>query len=77
MAIEQAYKFNISHIRIYSDSKFVINLATKWIKKWEKNKFLKKDGSKVSNLDDIKKLTNLCKLVTISWVHVKGMVNKY
>ncbi len=72
MALKQAKKHNIPHIRILTDSKFLISVATQWIKKWKSNGFKKNDGTNVLNKKDILILDELCQIVDVKWVHVKG-----
>lgn len=69
-------------IKLTSDSLYVINGITKWIKKWRKNgwqaavfnpKTKSYQGSKdVSNVDLWVRLDEACVRHTIQWVHVRG-----
>lgn len=60
-------------IILYSDSMYAINCLSKWIHNWEKNNWIKSDGSPVLNKELImkaKKLVDFHK--EVKFVHVKG-----
>lgn len=46
-------------VKIYTDSQYVINGATKWIMGWEKNKWKNKEGKEIKNSDLWKKLMEI------------------
>ena len=58
-AIKICNKLTYAEYNIYTDSMYVINCLTKWIKAWENNNWLKKDNEAPLNLDLIKKLWNV------------------
>ena len=60
---------------IYTDSKYVKNGITEWIKKWEKNGWISSNKKPVKNKDLWVKLNNLCKKNHIVWKWVKGHSN--
>ena len=63
---------------IYTDSIYVKNGITDWIKKWEKNGWKNANKKPVKNKDLWIKLDNLCKDNKIIWKWVKGhSINKY
>jgi ribonuclease HI len=67
-----------SEIVIYTDSTYVKNGITEWIKKWEKNGWKNANRKPVKNKDLWIKLENLCKDNKIIWKWVKGHSdNKY
>lgn len=59
-------------IEIYTDSVYVMEGITKWIKNWKKNKWLTSAKKQVKNEDLWKKLDTLCTSKKISWTWVKG-----
>jgi len=61
-------------IYIYTDSMYLINIYTKWLKQWEANNWKKMDGKEIENLNLIKEIHDLildCKL-KIFYKHVKA-----
>ena len=67
-----------SEVVIYTDSKYVKNGITEWIKNWEKNGWKSANKKPVKNKDLWIKLDNLCKDKKIIWKWVKGhSSNKY
>jgi ribonuclease HI len=67
-----------SKVVIYTDSKYVKNGITEWIKNWEKNGWKNANKKPVKNKDLWIKLDNLCKDNKIIWKWVKGhSSNKY
>ena len=64
-----------SEVIIYTDSKYVKNGITEWIKKWEKNGWKSANKKPVKNKDLWVKLDNLCKDNEIIWKWVKGHSN--
>ena len=64
-----------SKVVIYTDSKYVKNGITEWIKNWEKNGWKSANKKPVKNKDLWIKLDNLCKDNKIIWKWVKGHSN--
>ena len=64
-----------SEATIYTDSTYVKNGITEWIKKWEKNGWKNANKKTVKNKDLWIKLDNLCKDNKIIWKWVKGHSN--
>ena len=64
-----------SEVIIYTDSKYVKNGITEWIKNWEKNGWKSANKKTVKNKDLWIKLNNLCKDNKIIWKWVKGHSN--
>ena len=60
---------------IYTDSTYVKNGITEWIKKWEMNGWKNANKQPVKNRDLWIKLDNLCKDNKIIWKWVKGHSN--
>lgn len=61
-----------SEIKIYTDSKYVINGITNWIKAWKENDWISSNKKVVKNVDLWKKLDLLVQKKIISWQWVKG-----
>jgi ribonuclease HI len=64
-----------SKITIYTDSTYVKNGITEWIKKWEKNDWKNSNKKKVKNKDLWIELNNLCLKNIVTWKWVKGHSN--
>ena len=64
-----------SDVVIFTDSTYVKNGITEWIKKWEKNNWKNSKKEPVKNKDLWIKLDNLCKDNKIIWKWVKGHSN--
>lgn len=67
--------FPNDRLKIYTDSKYVINCATLWISTWKKTKWCKKGtNNPVSNQTLLKELSNLLdsRLHAPYFIHVKG-----
>jgi ribonuclease HI len=58
-------------ITLYTDSKYVIDCVTKWVKGWKKNGWKKSDGNPVQNQDLLEILDELNSQL-VQWQHVKG-----
>ncbi|CAL4320663.1 Ribonuclease HI [Buchnera aphidicola (Chaitophorus sp. 3695)] len=62
-----------SYIQINTDSKYVKNGITTWIKKWKKNNWLKQNKKKVKNIDLWKRLNKIVKKhIKIEWFWIKS-----
>tara|TARA_B100000401_G_scaffold95874_1_gene61531 strand:- start:21 stop:452 length:432 start_codon:yes stop_codon:yes gene_type:complete len=61
-----------SDILIYTDSTYVKDGITTWIKKWEKNGWKTASKKTVKNIELWKKLKNLSSRHSIKWIWVKG-----
>ena len=67
-----------SEILIYTDSTYVKDGITTWIKKWEKNGWKTASKKPVKNIELWIKLKNLSSKHSIKWIWVKGHAqNKY
>ena len=64
-----------SQVTIFTDSTYVKNGITEWIKKWEKNNWKNSNKKTVKNKDLWIKLNNLCMKNKVSWKWVKGHSN--
>ena len=61
-----------SDITIYTDSNYVKNGITVWIKKWEKNGWKNSNKKPVKNKDLWVRLNDLCQKNNVAWKWVKG-----
>lgn len=59
-------------ITIYTDSKYVINGITSWIKNWKSNDWKSSSKTPVKNIDLWKILDESSQKQNIKWVWVKG-----
>ena len=67
-----------SDIVIFTDSTYVKNGITEWIKKWEKNGWRNSNKKPVKNKDLWVKLNDLCQKNKVIWKWVKGhSTNKF
>ena len=64
-----------SIVIIFTDSIYVKNGITDWIKKWEKNGWKNSNKKPVKNTDLWKKLNELCQKNQVIWKWVKGHSN--
>lgn len=63
---------NNTNVKIYSDSKYVLEGITKWIHNWKKNSWTSSNKKEIKNIDLWKQLDDLAKRFNISWEWVKG-----
>jgi len=64
-----------SEVTIFTDSTYVKNGITEWIKKWKKNGWKSANKKPVKNKDLWIKLNDLCKKYKIDWKWIKGHSN--
>ena len=62
-------------VEIFTDSKYVMEGATKWINNWIKNNWRTADKKPVKNIELWQKLNELLLKHTITWHWVKGHAN--
>lgn len=61
-----------SNVIIFTDSTYVKNGITEWIKKWEKNGWKNSNKKPVKNKDLWVRLNELCQKNNVAWKWVKG-----
>ena len=61
-----------SEVIIFTDSTYVKNGITEWMKKWKKNGWKNSNKKPVKNKDLWVKLDKLCEANNVSWKWVKG-----
>ncbi|CAD7014720.1 ribonuclease H1 [Ceratitis capitata] len=73
-AIKSAKSLGIKSLCVSTDSQFLINSITLWIKTWKQNEWRLKNGEPVKNEVDFKKLDELLadKSIRVKWNYVKG-----
>nr|XP_014100378.1 ribonuclease H1 [Bactrocera oleae] len=73
-AINTAKSFAIEKLCVSTDSQFLINSITIWIKGWKQKKWRKKNGEPVKNSVDFKELDKLLadNSIQVKWNYVKG-----
>ena len=64
-----------SNVTIFTDSTYVKNGMTEWIKRWEKNGWQNSNKKPVKNKDLWMKLNELCQKNKVIWKWVKGHSN--
>tara|TARA_B110000438_G_C15814676_1_gene651390 strand:+ start:1907 stop:2353 length:447 start_codon:yes stop_codon:yes gene_type:complete len=65
----------LEHIKIFTDSNYVKDGITLWIKDWERNNWKTSSKKNVKNVDLWKKLKELTNSKSIEWNWVKGHSN--
>ena len=71
-AKQEDKQLSLEQLEIYTDSNYVKDGITIWIKNWEKNNWKTADKKNVKNIDLWKKLKDLTKSRQIEWKWVKG-----
>lgn len=66
-----AHAAHTETLEIYTDSKYLINGITKWVKKWAADGWKKANGDAVKNADLWRRLVRLNR-PDITWHHVSG-----
>ena len=67
-----------SEVVIFTDSTYVKNGITEWMKNWKKNGWKNSSKKPVKNKDLWVKLDKLCEANSVSWKWVKGhSINKF
>ena len=71
--LEKAIEFGENNVKIFTDSNYVKDGITKWIKNWEKKNWKTSTGSDVKNQYLWKKLLEVSKkFLTLEWEWVKA-----
>ena len=69
---EEGDQLSLEEIKIYTDSVYLKDGITIWIKNWEKNNWKTAGKKNVKNVDLWKKLKDLSKSKLIEWHWIKG-----
>lgn len=59
-------------VRVVTDSRYVVDGASKWIWGWKKRGWVKSDGQPVLNRDLWERIDELQRQRKVEWVHVRG-----
>ncbi|XP_058800299.1 ribonuclease H1-like [Phymastichus coffea] len=76
-AAKHANKARIRRLKIFTDSEFVIDCATKWIYTWKKNGWKTQDGRNVINKSELQTMEIELKPMNIKFVHVNSHQGNY
>ena len=77
-AVLESLKFIIDEhinnvpITIYTDSSYVANGITIWIKGWQKRNWVNSQGDQIANVDLWKEISQILKDVSVKIVHISG-----
>ena len=71
-AKQEQKQLSLKQIKIYTDSTYLKEGITVWIKNWEKNNWKTADKQNVKNVDLWKKLKELAAFNEIEWNWIKG-----
>ena len=69
---KETKQLSLKEVKIYTDSNYLKDGITVWIKNWEKNNWKTADKKNVKNVDLWKKLKELTKISQIEWYWIKG-----
>lgn len=65
----------ITCLNIHTDSEFLINSITKWVKKWKKNNWLTANGEPVKNKEQLILLDDIINsMEAVKWVGISDTV---
>ena len=59
-------------VRLYTDSKYLMNGVQSWVSKWKRNGWKTSSGGPVKNVDLWKRLDELCLRHSVQWGWLKG-----
>ena len=71
-AVQVAKRRGIDKLVLHTDSQFLINGITKWIKGWKKNGWKLSSGGPVINREDFEELDKELQGIRVKWMYVKG-----
>lgn len=60
---------------VHTDSQFMINCMTSWIKNWKKKDWVKSDGEPVKNKEDLINLDKASDEMAVKWVCQDNLVS--
>lgn len=67
-AIKIAIEHQAGELILHTDSKYLITCMTSWLRKWKSNGWKTTNNKLVKNINDLKKLDDLCQKIKIKWV---------
>lgn len=59
-------------VAVHTDSQFMINCMTSWLKNWKKKDWKKSDGESVKNKEELIELDKATEGLAVKWIHVKA-----
>ncbi|XP_045116832.1 ribonuclease H1-like isoform X1 [Portunus trituberculatus] len=71
-ALELAKSAGFSKVAVHTDSQFMIDCASSWMKNWKKKGWVKSDGQPVKNKEELMVLDSAMDDLAVKWVHVKA-----
>lgn len=74
LALEQARALGYHRVNLHTDSNFVVQAMTGWIRNWKRNGWRLVTGEPVKNREDFERLDSLSDGMDIIWTHVRGHV---
>ncbi|MCK5759680.1 MAG: ribonuclease HI [Candidatus Delongbacteria bacterium] len=60
------------NIKLYTDSKYIVDSITKWVYNWQKNGWRTSKKEPVKNKELLEEILNLSEIHNIEWYWVKG-----
>ena len=63
-------------VTLYSDSQYLVNGITKWVKTWKKNNWSTSSKGRVQNIDLWEKLLSLTSTLEVSFIWIRGHSTK-
>jgi len=70
--LEWAIENNYNGVSIYSDSSYFVNSYNSWMHGWKRRDWKSRAGEEIANIEIIKRLYELKKLIVSKAFHVKG-----
>lgn len=71
-AIQIAKRAGVKKLLLHTDSEFLINCITKWVRKWQMNGWKVASGNAVKNKEDLILLIDSLEGINVKWEHVRG-----
>lgn len=71
-AVEQAKSLGVKKLIIKTDSSFLVNCQTSWVKKWKKNGWKTSAGEEATNRKELEELDAVEKNISVKYIHVPG-----
>ena len=68
----QSLRSSSTDIEIRTDSRYLIDVCSKWVHGWKRNRWRKKDGEEVKNRDLVELLDSLLNRHPVRWTWIKG-----
>lgn len=71
-AVQAAHRAGVRHLKIFTDSQFLVNSMTKWLTGWKQKGWRLTSGKRVANQEDFEKLDGAVQstAIEVHWIHV-------